>query len=90
MWNAWAKSRSVRGVSRQLIFKGNYLIICHMYLPCLPREWVSFSVLGAVEVSVWVSVKSGLGYMVLPKKVYVTLGDGQMVTGSGGSLAVKP
>ena len=53
MWIASAESRSVRGASHQPIFMGDCLTICHMHLPCLPGEWFSFSVLGAVEVSVW-------------------------------------
>ena len=63
-----------------------------MYLPCLPSEWVSFCVPGAIEVSadaVWRWAKSGLG-CTLPPKEYATLGDGQMVTGPGDSLFVKP
>ena len=52
MWIASAESRSVRGASHQPIFIGDCLTICHMYLPCLPREWVSFCVSGDVEVSV--------------------------------------
>ena len=48
---ASTESRSVRGASRQPIFMDDCLTICHTYLPCLPREWVSFCVSGAVEVS---------------------------------------
>ena len=51
MWIASAESRSVRGASHQPIFMGDCLTICHTYWPCLPREWVSFCVTGAVEVS---------------------------------------
>ena len=57
-----------------------------MYLPCLPREWVSFCVSGTAEVSVdvaWMSAKAGLGYALLSKE-HATLGDGQMVTGGSG------
>ena len=50
MWIASAESRSVRGASHQPIFMSDCLTICHMHLPCLPREWVSFCVSGAVEV----------------------------------------
>ena len=52
MWVASAESRSVRGASHQPIFMGDCLTICHMYLPCLPREWVTFCVSGTAEVSV--------------------------------------
>ena len=41
----------MRGASHQPIFMGDCLTICHMYLRCLPGEWVSFIVLGAVEVA---------------------------------------
>ena len=48
---ASAESRSVRGASHQPIFMGDCLTICHTYLPCLPREWVSFCVSVTAEVS---------------------------------------
>ena len=51
MWIASAESRSVRGASHQPIFMGDCLTICETYLPCLPREGVSFCVSGAAEVS---------------------------------------
>ena len=51
-WIASAESRSVRGASHQPIFMGDCPTICHMYLPCLPGEWVSFCVPGAIAVSV--------------------------------------
>ena len=41
-WIASAESRSVRGASHQPNFMGDCSTICHMYLPCLPGEWVSF------------------------------------------------
>ena len=53
MWIAPAESRSLRGAFHQPIFMSECLTICHMYLPCLPGEWVSFSMLGAVEVCMW-------------------------------------
>ena len=46
LWIALAESRSMRGASHQPIFMGDCLTICHTYLPCLPREWISFCVLG--------------------------------------------
>ena len=91
-WIASAESRSMRGASHQPILMGDCLTICHMYLPCLPGEWVSFCAPGAIAVSAdaaWTCSKSGLG-STLPPKEYATLGDGQMVAGSGGSLFVKP
>ena len=51
MWIALAESRSLRGTSHQPIFMCDCLTIFHMHLPYLPGEWVSFSVLGAVEVA---------------------------------------
>ena len=51
-WIALAASRSARGASNQPIFMGDCLTICHMYLPCLPGEWVSFCLPGAIAVSV--------------------------------------
>ena len=51
MWIASAESRSVRGASHQPIFMGGCLTISHMYLPCLPREWISFCVSGTAEVN---------------------------------------
>ena len=83
MWIASAESRSVRGASHQPIFMGDCLTNCHTYLPCLPREWVSFCVSGAVEVSAdatWIVAKAGLGYTLLPQE-YATSGHGQMVGG---------
>ena len=50
MWIASAESRSVRGASHQPIFMSDCLTICHTHLLCMPREWVSFCVSGAVEV----------------------------------------
>ena len=50
-WIASAESRSVREASHQPIFMSDCLTICHMYLPCLPGEWVSFCVPGAIAVS---------------------------------------
>ena len=50
-WIALAESRSVRGASRQPVFMGDFLTICHMYLPYLPGEWVSFCVPGAIAVT---------------------------------------
>ena len=50
IWIALAESRSVRGASHQLIFMGDCLTICHMYLHCLSIEWVSFCVPGVIEV----------------------------------------
>ena len=47
---ASAESRSVRRASHQSIFMGDCLTICHTYLPCLPREWISFCVSGTAEV----------------------------------------
>ena len=37
------------GASHQPIFMIDCLTICHMYLPCLPSEWVRFCVPGAIE-----------------------------------------
>ena len=51
MWIASAESQSMRGASHQPIFMGDCLNICHMYLPCLPSEWISFCVAGDIEVS---------------------------------------
>ena len=51
-WIASAESRSVRGASHQPIFMGDCPTISHMYLPCLPGEWVSFCVPGAISLSV--------------------------------------
>ena len=51
-WIASAESRSVRGASHQPNFMGDCSTICHMYLPCLPGEWVSFCVPGAIAASV--------------------------------------
>ena len=48
---ASAESWSVRGASHQPIFMGDWLTICHTYLPCWPREWISFCVSGTVQVS---------------------------------------
>ena len=50
-WIASAESRRVREASHQPIFMGDCLTICHMCLPCLPGEWVSFCVPGAIAVS---------------------------------------
>ena len=47
-WIASAESRSVRVTSHQPIFMGDCPTICHMYLACLPGEWVSFCVPGAI------------------------------------------
>ena len=38
MWIASAKSRSVRGASRQPAFMVNCLFIGHVYYPCLPSS----------------------------------------------------
>ena len=48
--NASAESRSMRGASHQPTFRDDCLAICHTYLHCLPREWISFCVSGTVEV----------------------------------------
>ena len=50
MLNASAESRSMRGASHQPTFRDDCLAICHTYLHCLPREWISFCVSGTVEV----------------------------------------
>ena len=48
---ASAESLSARGASHEPIFMVDCLTIFHTYLPCLPREWISFCVSGTVEVS---------------------------------------
>ena len=57
----------------------------------MPSEWINFCVPGVIEVGADAACgcNSGLGYTLLPKE-YATLGDGEMVTGSGNSLFVKP
>ena len=58
-------------------------------LPCLPGEWVSFSVLGAVELSVGGVSQVWPRVYAPTKKVHVTLGEGQMVM-AGNGLVVRP
>ena len=67
----------MRGASHQSSFMDDCLTNSHTcVLPCLPGEWVSFCVLGAVEVDgAWVGAKSALRHTLLPK-VYATLGKG--------------
>ena len=50
MWIASAEFRSMSGASHQPIFMGDCLTIYHMYLPCLPSEWISLCVPGTIEV----------------------------------------
>ena len=69
----------MRGASHHPVFMGDCLTIVTCVLPCLPEEGISFCVPGAIEEdAAWVSVKSGLRCMLLPK-VYATLSNGDRV-----------
>ena len=50
-WIGSAQSRSVRGASHHPNFISDCPTICHMYLTCLPGEWVSFCVAGTIAAS---------------------------------------
>ena len=66
------------GASQQSVFMSDCLLVTCV-LPCLPGEWVSFCVSGAIEADgAWAWAKFGLRCMLLPKACAI-LGNGKRV-----------